>query len=63
MELSLESIPAISMAMAQNEVLTKVGTSMLNNSIEIVSDGMANLTKAMELSVNPNLGANIDVLV
>ena len=50
MELSIDAIPYISMAMAHENVMAAVGTSMLE-------------AKAMELSVNPAVGGNIDIAV
>lgn len=61
-------IQALSMAMAQQNVLQSVGTSVLKNSIEqaqVAGDQIAAMmnSSAMELSVNPNIGANFDVSV
>lgn len=62
MELSIDSIPFVASAMAQNEIMTKVGVGMLEKTLDVASEEMSGLTKAMELSVNPNIGANIDVM-
>lgn len=63
MDFDIASIPAMSMAIAQTDVLSKVGTSILAKTLDVVSDDAASLTKMMELSVDPNLGANFDVSV
>lgn len=63
MELSIDSIPFVATAMAQNNVMNAVGTSMLAKSLDVAEADMANLTKAMELSVNPGVGANFDVAI
>ena len=63
MELSIDAIPSISMAMAHENVMSAVGTSMLEASLDVASSEIASLTKAMELSVNPAVGANFDVAV
>lgn len=63
MELSIDSIPYVSMAMAQSKVMSDVGTAMLSKTLDVASVDAANLTKAMELSVNPELGANFDIAV
>ncbi len=63
MELSIDAIPYISMAMAHENVMSAVGTSMLEATLDVASSEIENLTKAMELSVNPAVGANIDVAV
>ena len=58
-------IPALSMVLAQSRTLNEVGTAMLAKSLDnLESTGaqMVNMmTTSMELSVNPAVGANIDV--
>lgn len=60
-------IPAISMAMAQNKIMDSVSIAMLDKAIDLNEGGAAELLSAMdhsmELSVNPNIGANFDVSV
>ncbi len=63
MELSIDSIPYISMAMAHEQVMSAVGTSMLEETLDLAATQVGDLTKAMELSVNPAVGANFDVAV
>ena len=63
MELSIDTIPYISMAMAHEQVMSAVGTSMLEETLDIAASQIGDLTKAMELSVNPAVGANFDVAV
>ncbi len=63
MELSIDAIPYISMAMAHENVMSAVGTSMLEASLDVASSEIEDLTRAMELSVNPSVGANFDVAV
>ena len=63
MELSIDAIPYISMAMAHEQVMSSVGTSMLEASLDLASTQVDSLTKAMELSVNPAVGGNFDVAV
>lgn len=63
MELSIDAIPYISMAMAHEQVMSAVGTSMLEASFDIAATQIDSLTKAMELSVNPAVGGNFDVAV
>lgn len=57
------SIPTISTIMAQSDVLSKVGTSILSKSLDAAEQDSAALTKMMELSVQPALGANFDMSV
>ncbi|NBH81577.1 putative motility protein [bacterium C-53] len=54
-------IPGLSMAMAQSRLQTDFGVAMLSKSLDNVQETGDNLTKMMELSVNPDLGANIDI--
>lgn len=61
--MSMPDIPMLSMAMAQSDVLGKVGTSLLSETLDVASENGAALTKMMELSVNPSLGANFDMSV
>ena len=61
-------IPSLSMSMAQTNVLSDVGTAMLAKSMEQAEVVSASLTEmidsaAMERSVYPELGGNIDVSV
>ena len=51
------------MAMAHENVMSAVGTSMLEASFDVAASEIDSLTKAMELSVNPAVGANFDVAV
>lgn len=63
MDFSIDAIPMLSTIMSQNKIMENVGTAMLSNAIDVSSEGMANLTKAMELSVNPDIGSNFDVSI
>lgn len=56
-------IPGLSMAMAQSRLQTDFGVAMLGKSLDSMQEAGENFTKMMELSVNPDLGANIDVSV
>lgn len=59
------NIPALSMGLSQTRTLNEIGTAMLAKSLDdLESTGaqMVNMmTSSMELSVNPAVGANIDV--
>ena len=61
-------IASISMAMAQTNVMSKVGVAVLDNAMEIneaAGQGIINMidAAAMERSVNPAIGGNFDMLV
>lgn len=61
--LSVDSIPTLAMGMAQNNVLSAVNTSLLGMSLDTVSSQANELTKMMELSVDPTVGSNFDMSV
>lgn len=54
-------IAALSMAMAQDRVMTDFGTAMLSKAIDQGQEIGDSLTKMMEQSVNPAVGGNIDI--
>jgi len=61
-------IPEVSMALANASVLYQVGTAVLSKALDSSKElaaGMAQLmdAAAMELAVNPNVGANFDMRV
>ena len=56
-------IAALSMSMAQERVMTEVGTAILSKAIDQGQENGDTLTKMMEQSVNPNVGGNIDISV
>lgn len=57
-------IAALSMAMSQMNVGTQVGLAVTKLSMDTASQSaqtMADMLKGMELSVNPNIGSQIDI--
>lgn len=61
-------IAAVSMALSQVDLGTKVGTAMLDKAMETNEELGAGLVQMidsaqMELSVNPHLGGNFDVKI
>lgn len=61
-------IAGLSMNLAQTQLLSNVGTAVLSQSLEQAKDLGANMTEmldaaAMERSVNPDIGGNIDVMI
>ena len=61
-------IEGLSMALAQNKVMTDFSTKVLSMSLdqmEETGDAMVEMMNRsmMENSVNPNLGGNIDIMV
>ncbi|MBQ2800182.1 MAG: YjfB family protein [Lachnospiraceae bacterium] len=56
-------ISEISVSMNQTSLMTAVSTAVLGMSLDMVETSGENMVKMMELSVNPNIGSNIDVSV
>lgn len=61
-------IAGLSMNLAESRLLSDVGTAVLSKSLEQAKDLGNAMTEmidaaAMERSVNPNVGANIDVML
>ena len=61
-------IAALSMAMAQQKTMDDVGTAMLRNALDMQEDVGAEVVEmidsaAMERSINPSVGASIDITV
>ena len=61
-------IPGLSMRMAQTNLLSDVGTEKKEKTMDQAESVSAAMTEmldasAMELSVNPGIGANIDISV
>ena len=63
MDFSIDAIPMMSTIMAQGKIMDAVGVGMLSKTLDVANAEMSDLTKAMELSVNPDVGANFDVSV
>lgn len=61
-------IPMISMALARQKTLSDVQVSLLSNAMDVQetgAEGLLNIidSSVMELSVNPDIGANFDIKV
>ena len=61
-------IAEVSMALANASVLSQVGTAVLDKALDASRDRGAGMVlildaAAMELSVNPDVGANFDIRV
>ena len=61
--MAMPDIASLSVAMAQNKVMTDFSTAMLAKSLDTVEFASADLTKMMELSVDPSIGGNFDMSV
>ncbi len=56
-------IAAYSMMNTQAQLMQGVGTKVLEKTMDLQEIQAAQLTQMMEQSVNPNLGANIDIRI
>ncbi len=60
-------IPKVSMALANVQLSNQVGVAMLDKTLENTEEMGASfvemMDRSMELSVNPYIGGNIDMLV
>jgi hypothetical protein len=61
-------IASLSMNLAQNNLMGNVGTAMLSKSLDNAKAAGAQLdelidSSSLELSVNPDIGANIDIRI
>lgn len=60
---AMPDIATLSTIMAQREVMSDFNTAMLSKSLDTFKATGSELTKMMELSVNPDVGANFDMSV
>lgn len=56
-------IAALSTSMSMADVKSQIGVAVLAKNLDTIEDMGEGMKKMMEMSVNPNLGANIDVSV
>lgn len=61
-------VAGLSMVLAQNDVMSKVGVAVLDRSLETAEAASAQLVSmidasAMQNSVTPHIGGNIDISV
>lgn len=56
-------IAALSTSMTMSDINSQIGVAVLSKNLDTIEDLGAGMVKMMELSVNPAVGGNIDVLV
>lgn len=61
--LGVDSITTLAMGMKQMDTLSKVNTGLLSMAMDQYTAQGNELTKMMELSVNPSVGGNFDMSV
>ncbi|MCR4590990.1 MAG: YjfB family protein [Lachnospiraceae bacterium] len=57
----MPDIAGLSMVLARNETLQDVGTALLSNALDVQKSMGQETVRMMEQSVNPGVGANIDI--
>lgn len=60
---SLPDIPSLSIALSQNNVMQDLSISLLADQLQNGGTDADALTKMMELSVQPTIGANFDMTI
>ena len=56
-------ITEVSMAMSQTNVMASASTAVLGMSLDMLETAGEGMVKMMDLSVNPNVGSNIDISI
>ena len=59
--LAMPDIAGLSMVLAKNETLQDVGTALLSNALDVQESVGQATVNMMERSVDPAVGANIDI--
>lgn len=54
-------IAGLSMSLCQTDLLNKVSTSVMSMSLDTVEEAGQDMIEALEKSVTPELGQNIDI--
>lgn len=63
MNLSINNMTNLSNIMSQGSIMSQVGAKIFTSTLDTTADAVAELTKSMELSVNPNIGGNFDISI
>lgn len=61
--LAMPDIASMSVALSQSKALSEVGTAILSETLDVQEAEGNNMVRMMEQSVNPGLGANVDLRV
>ena len=56
-------IGALSISMSTQALSEQVSIALARKNMDVAKDNSQNLIKMMELSVNPNLGGNLDIRI
>lgn len=56
-------VAALSVSMSQQNLAQQVQVALLSKTMDVMDNNTQALVKMMEMSVNPNLGGNVDIKV
>ncbi len=59
--MNITSLGSMNIALSDTQTMNAIDTSILKKSLDMIEINGDMLTKMMEQSVNPNIGANIDI--
>lgn len=59
--MNITSLGSMNISLSDTQTMNAVDTSILRKSLDMMETNGDMLTKMMEQSVNPNIGANIDI--
>lgn len=59
--MNITSLGNMNISLSDTQTMNAIDTSILKKSLDMIETNGDMLTKMMEQSVNPNIGANIDI--
>lgn len=59
--MNITSLGSMNISLSDTQAMNAIDTSILKKSLDLIETNGDMLTKMMEQSVNPNIGANIDI--
>lgn len=60
---ALTDVDNFAMTNTASRIKTEINVQLLSNSIDQIKTQGTDMIRMMELSVNPNIGSNVDILV
>lgn len=60
---SLNDVEHFAMTNTANQIKNEINVQLLSNSIDQIKTQGTDMIRMMELSVNPNIGSNVDVFI
>lgn len=59
--MNITSLGSTNISLSDTQTMNAIDTSILKKSLDLIETNGDMLTRMMEQSVNPNIGANIDI--